>query len=93
MKAVEISKKGIRTFAACLALSGVLFFGMSDTAAAAEVVPSADVLISFEEVSTASHPDVNVKWYYKTENGKLYKRLWDVNVQIWLTDWIYVRDL
>lgn len=93
MKAVEISKKGIRTFAACLALSGVLFFGMSDTAAAAEVVPSADVLISSEEVSTASHPDVNVKWYYKTENGKLYKRLWDVNVQVWLTDWIYVRDL
>lgn len=27
MKAVEICKKGIRTFAACLALSGVLFFG------------------------------------------------------------------
>lgn len=93
MKAVEICKKGIRTFAACLALSGVLFFGMSDTASAAKVVPSADVLISSEEVSTASHPDVNVKWYYKTENGKLYKRLWDVNVQIWLTDWIYVRDL
>ena len=62
-------------------------------ASAAEAVPSADVLISSEEVSIASQPDVNVKWYFKTENGKLYKRLWDVNVQIWLTDWIYVRDL
>ena len=93
MKAVKICQKGIRTFAACLTLSGVLFFGMSDTAFAAEVVPSADVLISSEEVSIISQPDVNLKWYYKKENGKLYKRLWDVNVQVWLTDWIYVRDL
>ena len=66
---------------------------MSDTASAAEVVPSADVLISSEEVSIISQPDVNLKWYYKKENGKLYKRLWDVNVQVWLTDWIYVCDL
>lgn len=93
MKAVKICKKGIRTFAACLALSGALFFGMSDTASAAEVVPSADVLISSEEVSIISQPDVNLKWYYKKENGKLYKRLWDVNVQVWLTDWVYVCDL
>ncbi len=93
MKAVEICKKGIRTFAACLALSGVLFFGMSDTASAAEAVPSADVLISSEEMSIATQQDAQFKWYFKTENGKLYKRLWDVNVQIWLTDWIYVRDL
>ena len=93
MKAVKICKKGIRTFAACLALSGALFFGMSDTASAAEVVPSADVLISSEEVSIIAQPDVNLKWYYKKENGKLYKRLWDVNVQVWLTDWIYVCDL
>ena len=78
MKAVKICKKGIRMFAACLALSGALFFGMSDTASAAEVVPSANV---------------NLKWYYKKENGKLYKRLWDVNVQVWLTSWIYVCDL
>ena len=34
MKAVEICKKGIRMFAACLALSGALFFGISDTASA-----------------------------------------------------------
>lgn len=93
MKAVEICKKGIRMFAACLALSGVLFFGISDTASAAEVVPSADVLISSEEMSIATQQDAQFKWYYKKENGKLYKRLWDVNVQVWLTDWIYVRDL
>lgn len=93
MKAVKICKKGIRTFAACLALSGALFFGMSGTASAAEVVPSADVLIFSEEMGIATQANVNLKWYYKKENGKLYKRLWDVNVQVWLTDWIYVCDL
>ena len=66
---------------------------MSDTASAAEVVPSADVLISSEEMGIATQANVNLKWYYKKENGKLYKRLWDVNVQVWLTDWIYVCDL
>lgn len=73
MKAVEICKKGIRTFAACLALSGVLFFGMSDTASAAEVVPSADVLISSEEVSIASQPDVNVNGISKQKTASSTK--------------------
>lgn len=73
MKAVEICKKGIRTFAACLALSGVLFFGMSDTASAAEAVPSADVLISSEEVSIASKPDVNVNGISKQKTASSTK--------------------
>lgn len=73
MKAVEICKKGIRTFAACLALSGVLFFGMSDTASAAEAVPSADVLISSEEVSIASQPDVNVNGISKQKTASSTK--------------------
>lgn len=93
MKAVNLCKKGIRTFAACLALSGALFFGMSDTASAAEVVPSADVLVSSEEMGVATQANVNLKWYYAIKNGKLYKRLHDENTDVWLTDWIYVRDL
>lgn len=32
----------------------------------------------------------NTVWVYKTENGKNYKRLYDENVQKWLTDWILV---
>lgn len=27
-------------------------------------------------------------WYYKEENGKGYRRLWDATNQKWLTDWI-----
>lgn len=30
------------------------------------------------------------KWIYKTENGKLYKRLKDLTTGKWLTDWILV---
>ncbi len=28
------------------------------------------------------------KWYYKTINGQLYKRLYDTTHEKWLTDWI-----
>ena len=28
------------------------------------------------------------KWYYKTINGKLYRRLYDTTHEKWLTDWI-----
>lgn len=29
-------------------------------------------------------------WKYKTENGKLYKRLWDVTNLVWIGNWILV---
>ena len=28
------------------------------------------------------------RWYYKTINGKLYKRLYDCTHEKWLTDWL-----
>lgn len=28
------------------------------------------------------------RWYYKTINGQLYKRLYDATNEEWLTDWI-----
>lgn len=34
-----------------------------------------------------------ITWQYKIENNKLYKRLWNSTACIWLTDWIFVRDL
>lgn len=32
------------------------------------------------------------KWIYKTENGKLYKRLYNASTASWETDWIYVCE-
>lgn len=44
--------------------------------------------------SVAVEPNHAVKeWYFKKENGKLYKRLWCYTTGQWETDWIYVRDL
>lgn len=34
-----------------------------------------------------------VEWIYKTEDGKLYKRLYNHTTDKFITDWIYVRDL
>ena len=33
------------------------------------------------------------EWQYKTENGKIYKRLYNVNTGAWIGDWIYVCDV
>lgn len=30
-------------------------------------------------------------WKYKKENGKLYRRLYDLTEKRWVTDWIFVR--
>lgn len=32
------------------------------------------------------------KWVYKTENGKLYKRLYNASTASWEGDWIYVCE-
>lgn len=92
MKTGRLFKKGICTFAACFALFGTAFFGMSDTAAAAEAVNPADILISSEEIGVSPR-DSQFVWKYKEENGKLYRRLYDTSTGIYLTDWLYVRDL
>ncbi len=34
-----------------------------------------------------------IQWHYKIEQNKLYKRLYNHSVCIWLTDWIFVREL
>lgn len=32
------------------------------------------------------------EWYFKIENGKLYKRLYNTTTANWETEWIYVCD-
>ena len=29
------------------------------------------------------------KWYYRTVDGKLQKRLWSITQEKWLTDWMW----
>ncbi len=44
------------------------------------------------ETAISPHADIK-EWYFKEENGKLWKRLWNASTAKWETDWIYVRDL
>ena len=41
-----------------------------------------------ETASAVTARKAITKWYYKTINGKLYKRLYDTTHEKWLTDWI-----
>lgn len=31
-----------------------------------------------------------LEWVFKTENGKMYKRLWNASKNRWETDWILI---
>ena len=33
-----------------------------------------------------------LQWVFKTENGKMYKRLYNYSTAEWIGDWIYVCD-
>lgn len=34
-----------------------------------------------------------IYWLYKSENGNLYKRLYNASIGVWIGDWIFVREL
>lgn len=34
-----------------------------------------------------------IKWIYKIENGKKYKRLYNASTASWIGDWIYIGDV
>lgn len=40
------------------------------------------------ESSIVTPQSTQYRWYYKIENGKKYRRLWDATNEKWLTDWI-----
>ena len=93
MKAIKQLHKGI-SMAVTLLLMSIFLFCTNEagiTASAAEDIPAA----ATEEVSgdVTVQSNINVVWKYKTENGKIYKRLLDCDTDKWLTDWIYVRDI
>lgn len=45
-------------------------------------------LIDNSSISTYAN---KCEWRYKTEDGKLYKRLYDTTTLSWVGDWILVR--
>lgn len=67
-----------------LALLACTMLGTPAAAITAEAAVKEDTVAPCAEVIT---------WQYKIEDNKLYKRLWNGSAAIWLTDWIFVRDL
>lgn len=81
MKRKKFSKLAIILSTAALSL-GVFFCpAASITTYAAEpdygVMPASDI----------------IEWRFKTENGKLYRRLYNCSTGSWVGDWLYVCDL
>ena len=46
------------------------------------------VKLQAEPTVTGEERAEQTKWYYRTHDGKLQKRLWSVTYGKWLTDWI-----
>lgn len=78
-------KKTIYALLICSTLAVALpsFSITSFAAPAAATEATAD-----ETASAVTARKPYTKWYYKTINGKLYKRLYDATNEKWLTDWI-----
>ncbi|MDO4490142.1 MAG: hypothetical protein Q4B85_03610 [Lachnospiraceae bacterium] len=39
---------------------------------------------------TLESRSADIRWIYKNENGKTYKRLYNYSTQTWLSDWILI---
>ena len=67
--------------AQCLALS------------VAYVVPAAEAATYSSTDNQSARFGDEYTWYYKKENGILYKRLYNNSVGGWESDWIFVKNL
>jgi hypothetical protein len=56
-------------------------------------VSASNQVSSVEQYENSVTPRSDIKeWVYKTENGKLYKRLYNASTASWESDWIYVCE-
>ena len=78
-------KKKFMKKAAMVSMAAALSLGCYVECVAAAVVQPAVVSEVKSEDETRS---ARLVWYYKEENGKKYRRLYDATNGEWLTDWI-----
>ena len=60
---------------------------------AALLSPAATLKAEASTPSIAQPQYDETEWILKTEDGKLYKRLYNKTRGYWITNWIYVCDL
>jgi len=73
----------------CKAIFGMALLAFTVLGTPATVLP-VDAAVAENTVAPCSD---DIQWHYKIEQNKLYKRLYNHTACIWLTDWIFVREL
>lgn len=48
-------------------------------------------IVEQNESSITPRSDIT-RWIYKVEDGKIYKRLYNSSIGVWIGDWIYVGE-
>lgn len=61
--------------------------------AAAVFSPAATLSVQASTAETVTPRSDDIRYRFKEENGKLYKRLFNYTRNEWVGDWIYVADL
>lgn len=81
-------KPRMKVLLATLGVSlAVCFLQPAPTVMASE--QSSTITQSGTSIEPLSH---NLRWIYKIENGKVYKRLYNASTRDWIGDWIYVGE-
>ena len=79
-------------FLACVATLSIMSFIVPVGAGAQEA--SQGVTCETTAASTGSRAEIrkaNIYWRFKTVNGRVYKRLFDYDKNMWVGDWILVK--
>lgn len=72
-----------------ITLAGIACFGMAVLISPATTL-TAEAAVSSE--ATVDPCAASIGYRYKTENGKIYKRLYNYTTGNWIGDWIYVGE-
>lgn len=83
-------KRIVRGFVGSMAVMAVFgFFSASNVYADNISFESTNLPVAYSSVGGQNETmSSKLVWYFKEENGKKYKRLYDATHQVWLTDWI-----
>lgn len=82
--------KNNKTWKKLITLAGIAYFSFAAVFSPACTL-TVEAAVKTEETVTPQS-DV-LRWVFKEENGKLYKRLYNATKGVWVGDWIYVGDL
>lgn len=74
-------KQHFITFICCL--FSILTFTLTPNTTYAKMFPTT--------VISAIQRSDSLRWYYKEENGHIYKRLFNCSTNTWVGDWILVK--